>query len=180
MWDICELWCNVWLVMLNHVWSWLVCWLIQDPSWYSMDYRIYMGSSVMVWLPQWLLLYLCSYKLDGSITEDRLVAWWLLKREGLQSEVQKGFNSVVLLVTWHVWLNRVSGISECSRGSCFSGGLSILTEWPLGGRCGHIPNHLCSSPLFNWLGGSCSHAPNHPYPCVKFSPWLNLGAYFFS
>ena len=47
--------------MLNHVRSWLVCWLIQDPSWYSTNYRIYMGSSVMVWLPRWLLLYLCFF-----------------------------------------------------------------------------------------------------------------------
>ena len=69
MWDICELWCNMWLVMLNHVRSWLVCWLNRDPSWYSMDYWIYMGSSVIVWLPWWLLLYLCSYKLDGSVTQ---------------------------------------------------------------------------------------------------------------
>jgi hypothetical protein len=34
----------------------------------SLDYRIYIGSSMTVWLLQWLLLYLCSYKLDGSIT----------------------------------------------------------------------------------------------------------------
>ena len=32
-----------------------------------MDYMIYMGSNVMVRLPRWLLLHLCSYKLDGSI-----------------------------------------------------------------------------------------------------------------
>jgi hypothetical protein len=54
--------------MLNHVRSLLVWWLIRDPSWYSMDYRIYMGSSMTVWLLQWLLLYLCSYKLDGFVT----------------------------------------------------------------------------------------------------------------
>ena len=35
--------------MLNYVQSWLVCWLNQDPSRYSMDYQIYMGSSVMVY-----------------------------------------------------------------------------------------------------------------------------------
>ena len=74
--------CNMWLVVLNHVRSWLVCWLNRDPSWYSTDYWIYMGSSVMVWLPWWLLLYLCSYKLDGSITagigarfNTKLVIW---------------------------------------------------------------------------------------------------------
>ena len=26
----------------------VVCWLNQDPSWYLMDYRVYMGSSMTV------------------------------------------------------------------------------------------------------------------------------------
>jgi hypothetical protein len=34
----------------------------------SSDYRVYMGSSMTVWSLRWLLLYLCSYKLDGSVT----------------------------------------------------------------------------------------------------------------
>ena len=32
-----------------------------------MDYRVYMGSSMTVRSLWWLLLYLCSYKLDGSV-----------------------------------------------------------------------------------------------------------------
>ena len=34
LWTICELWCNMWLVMLNHVRSWFVCWFVWDPSWF--------------------------------------------------------------------------------------------------------------------------------------------------
>ena len=46
----------------------VVCWLNRDPSWYSMDYRVYMGSSMIVWSLRWLSLYLCSYKLVSSAT----------------------------------------------------------------------------------------------------------------
>ena len=55
----------------------LLCWIMYDLSCMrvglksyvvSSDYRVYMGSSMMVWSPRWLLLYLCSYKLVGSVT----------------------------------------------------------------------------------------------------------------
>jgi hypothetical protein len=49
--------------------------------------------------------------LVGPAAEDKL---GLLKREWLQSEVQKGFDSVVLLVTC---MFGARGIGECSRGS---------------------------------------------------------------
>ena len=39
----------------------------RDPLWYSIDYRVYMGSSMIVRLLRRLPLYLCSYKLDGSV-----------------------------------------------------------------------------------------------------------------
>ena len=45
----------------------VVYWIIQDPLWYSTDYRVYMGSSMIVWLLHRLSLYLYSYKLDGSV-----------------------------------------------------------------------------------------------------------------
>ena len=40
----------------------------RDPSWYSTDYRVYMGSSMIVRLLRRLPLYLYSYKLDGAVT----------------------------------------------------------------------------------------------------------------
>ena len=65
-------------LLVNLCNMWLVCWImydlgcmlgiIRDPSWYSMDYRVYMGSSMIVRPLQWLALYLCSYKLVGSAT----------------------------------------------------------------------------------------------------------------
>ena len=71
--DVCEilvnyLWngCNMWLVMLNHVQSWLYA------SWFKILHGfsglpVYMGSSMTVWSLRWLLSYLCSYKLVGSV-----------------------------------------------------------------------------------------------------------------
>ena len=71
------LWC-----MAMYLWTlcnmWHVCWIMydlgcmlainRDPSWYSTDYWVYMGSSMIVRLLRRLPLYLCSYKLDSSIT----------------------------------------------------------------------------------------------------------------
>ena len=67
--------------MLNYLWTYVtcglyvescmilvLCWIIQDPTWYSMDYRVYRGSSMIVRSLRWSLLYLCSYKLVGSTT----------------------------------------------------------------------------------------------------------------
>ena len=82
--------------MLNYLWTYVtcglyvesctilvVCWIIRDPSWYSMDYQVYMGSSMIVRSLRWLPLYLCSYKLVGSAIAKGLaniklggVCWW--------------------------------------------------------------------------------------------------------
>ena len=54
--------CNMWLVMLNYYD--LGCVQVGLKSFMVLvDYRVYMGSSMMVWSLRWLLLYLCSYKL---------------------------------------------------------------------------------------------------------------------
>ena len=47
----------------------LVCMLvmIRGPSWHWMDYWVYMGSSMIARLLWWLILYLCSYKMVGSM-----------------------------------------------------------------------------------------------------------------
>ena len=63
LWNVC----NMWLVMLNHYG--LGCMQVGLKSFaVSVDYWVYMGSSMIVRLLRWLLLYLCSYKLDGSVT----------------------------------------------------------------------------------------------------------------
>ena len=63
LWNVC----NMWLVMLNH--CDLGCMQVGLKSFVvSVDYRVYMGSSMTVWSLRWLLSYLCSYKLVGSIT----------------------------------------------------------------------------------------------------------------
>ena len=59
--------CNMWLFMLNYYD--LGCVQVGLKSFtVSVDYRVYMDSSMTVWSLRWLLLYLCSYKLVGSIT----------------------------------------------------------------------------------------------------------------
>ena len=71
------LWClAMYLWTLYNMWH--VCWIMydlgcmlamnRDPSWYSTDYRVYMGSSMKVLPLRGLPLYLSSYKLDGSVT----------------------------------------------------------------------------------------------------------------
>ena len=59
--------CNMWLVMLNHYN--LGCMQVGLKSFVvSVDYRVYMGSSSRIWSFRRLFLYLCSYKLVGSVT----------------------------------------------------------------------------------------------------------------
>ena len=61
--------CNMWLVMLNY--CDLGCMQVGLKSFVvSVDYRVYMGSSMTVWSLRWLLSYLCSYKLVGSVILD--------------------------------------------------------------------------------------------------------------
>jgi len=65
--------------MLNYLRTlcnmWHVCWMLVmfwGPSRHSMDYQVYMGSSMIAWPLRWLTLYLCSYKLVGSTTDIAL------------------------------------------------------------------------------------------------------------
>ena len=41
----------------------------------SVDYQVYMGSSLRIWSFRRLFLYLCSYKLVGSVTIPRTRTW---------------------------------------------------------------------------------------------------------
>jgi len=74
---IFELWCNFqmlwtwcncewWPLNLLRSWLYVRMWIeiLQD----FIDYRDYMGLSLMVWLCKWSLLCLISYNLDGSVT----------------------------------------------------------------------------------------------------------------
>ena len=67
--------CNMWLVMLNY--CDLGCMQVGLKSFVvSVDYRVYMGSSMTVWSLRWLLLYLCSYKLVGSVTVYPIISFY--------------------------------------------------------------------------------------------------------
>jgi hypothetical protein len=49
MWATCELLvkcCNIWCVMLNHVWPWFVCWLVQNSSWFR-------WTTGVIWVQVW-------------------------------------------------------------------------------------------------------------------------------
>ena len=69
--------CNLWwrcLIMYD-----LGCMLVESKSFeISSDYRVYMGSSPLAWLPPWLLIHLNSYKLDGSVTHLHVHSYMLL------------------------------------------------------------------------------------------------------
>jgi hypothetical protein len=43
--------------------------------------------------------------LDGQ-SEDGLCTWWLKKRQLLDSERRRGFDALVLLVSWELWKER--------------------------------------------------------------------------
>jgi hypothetical protein len=43
--------------------------------------------------------------LDGQ-TEDGLCNWWLKKRQLMESEKSRGFDALVLLVSWELWKER--------------------------------------------------------------------------
>jgi hypothetical protein len=67
MWTICEL--DVTCDLYVELCMILVCILVDSRSFVILDgLSGYMGSSMTVWPLQWLLLYLCFYKLDGSVT----------------------------------------------------------------------------------------------------------------
>ena len=72
--------CNMWLVVLNHVWCWFVHQFAWDPSWFHRTTGFIWVPSMTVRSLRWLLLYLCSYKLDGSVTipfPSWLLTWLL-------------------------------------------------------------------------------------------------------
>ena len=60
----------------------------------SVDYQVYMGSSMTVWSLRWLLSYLCSYKLVSSViatASDLLLLalgwWWCFACHGHDEQV---------------------------------------------------------------------------------------------
>ena len=68
---------DLWTTCEMDVTCGLLCWIMYDLGcvqvglksfMVSVDYRVYMGSSMTVWSLWWSLSYLCSYKLVGSIT----------------------------------------------------------------------------------------------------------------
>jgi hypothetical protein len=83
--------CNRRCVVLNHVRSWLVGWLVWNPSWF----RGLPGLDVLkCGLLRQLFLYLCSYNLDGSVTQKEashgllthhLVCWVLKWTNGVHT-----------------------------------------------------------------------------------------------
>ena len=71
LWTLCNMWHVSW-IMYDLGCLWIV---YPDPSWYSTDYRVYMGSSTKLRPLRRLPLYLCSYKLDGSIIVTYFLSW---------------------------------------------------------------------------------------------------------
>jgi hypothetical protein len=83
--------CNRWCVVLNHVWSWLVGWLVWNPSWFHGLPGLYVLKCGSL---RRLFLYLCSYNLDGSVTwkeashgllTHHLVCWVLKWTNGVHT-----------------------------------------------------------------------------------------------
>jgi hypothetical protein len=68
-WTICKM--DVTCGLLCWITTILACMLVGLKSLViSLDYQSYMGSSMTIWSLLWLLLYLCSYNLGGSMTSS--------------------------------------------------------------------------------------------------------------
>ena len=77
VWDTCEM--DVTCGLLCWIEYNLGCMQVGLKSFVVLvDYQVYMGSSMTVWSLWWLLSYLCSYKLVGSITAG-IGAWFNIK-----------------------------------------------------------------------------------------------------
>ena len=75
----------------------------------SVDYRVYMGSSMAVWSLRWLLLYLCSYKLVGSVTscaDDTFE----LDKVGMNMTVKENYGNPNHFTLCHSCLSYIRGI----------------------------------------------------------------------
>jgi hypothetical protein len=59
--------CNMWCVMLNHVRSWFVCWLVEIPRDFVGLPELY-GFKYDNLITSVIVLYLCSYNLGDTIT----------------------------------------------------------------------------------------------------------------
>jgi hypothetical protein len=55
----CELWCNMWWWPLNLLWSWLVCELVWNPSWFH-GLPGYTGLSLISCL-RWRVIFLLNF-----------------------------------------------------------------------------------------------------------------------
>ena len=95
--------CNMWLVMLNY--CDLGCMQVGLKSFVaSVDYQVYMGSSMTVWSLRSLLSYLCSYKLVSSVTTSTTsISGWKWKEVSMDFIVglpptDKNFDSIWMIV----------------------------------------------------------------------------------
>ena len=114
---ICELWCNMWLVVLNLYDLGLYVGCLRSFA-ISLDYRVYMGSSTTVWSLRWLLLYLCSYKLDGSVTMMLFINLHTpLQKFMARESMTKEISSALCLLSLLPRSRATAGLLACS--CCF-------------------------------------------------------------
>ena len=140
MWSICEHYvsCGLYVESCTIL---VVCWIIRDPSWYSMDYRVYMGSSMTVRSLRWLPLYLCSYKLVSSTIVIMFIVYfdYMLSIVGLSSCLCKSLYSPHSKVPWVGGRHYVSMVLiHC---------LSMDTLY----IPGHVVDHGCDTPVESFV-----------------------------
>ena len=118
---------------------------IQDPWWYSMDYRVYMGSSMKVQLSRRLPLYLCSYKFNGSVTHAllRITLIYIFDHISILLSIWNVFSSIVFF---------------CETSYCFRNTFSSPD----------VAGHVILA-----LNLHCTHIALYPYrSCVNICGWL--------
>ena len=149
--NIYELWYNMWLVMLNHIRSWFVCWFVWDPSWFHWTIRF-------IWAQVWRFdRFGDCYYTCALINWTVLLHWSFMARICLRKG-RISSSSVAFSVSLSQRLLGTYTVLLCtSRGATCS---PHKTTWPassLQNPPGYSGHTRYSSPC----GIEYRHPPNH-------------------
>jgi hypothetical protein len=67
----------------------------------------------------WLLRQV-GFQYIVPLNEGSLVDWWIYSRKQILKEVRKGFDSFLLLTTWHIWKERNARVFQGDQWRSYS------------------------------------------------------------
>ena len=84
--------CNMWLVVLNHVRSWFVCWFVWDPSWFH-------RTTGFIWAQVWLFDHFGYCYCTCALINQTVLLQYVSVIAGCLWVV--GWHCSPLMVRWH-------------------------------------------------------------------------------